>query len=370
MASFTFNSEAYYEYLRNNEGFEPKVYKDTEGIDSIGYGLNLEIEDNRRLLEEDGYDVDAILSGKQEITPEDAEKYMRSAGETAIQAAFNFVSDFSSLSQDRQTILADMAYNLGEEGLNDFVNLREAIDAEDWEGAAQEIENSKYFGQVKTRGVRNRDGMRTGELQDPEARALVQLNDVSDIPLKNTVQESALSIPPATPQSTGFTIKEPEPVVQLPSNARNNLIDQAVKAAMTYSEGDNSIEVTRKAITEVDSGNQENLRMSIAELERSSRQKQILAGIQAGTRDPTKQAEDLIDQMMDYQEVKLDRAALEKQASKAALAASNGSPDWSSLNSVRNDRCCSSVSVPKSKVCWDPFSSPSIRPSLSAISRR
>ena len=43
-----------------------------------------------------------------------------------------------------------------------FVKLRAAIQRQDWKAAAREIEDSRYFAQVKGRGVRNRDIMLSG----------------------------------------------------------------------------------------------------------------------------------------------------------------------------------------------------------------
>ena len=54
-----------------------------------------------------------------------------------------------------EAVVVDMAYNLGAGGLSSFVNFKEAIRSNDWNGAAKEMANSKYCKQVKSRCTRN-----------------------------------------------------------------------------------------------------------------------------------------------------------------------------------------------------------------------
>jgi len=51
-------------------------------------------------------------------------------------------------------ILLNMSFNLGKKGLNGFKKMWKAIEVEDWATAAVEMEDSKWFGQVKNRAVR------------------------------------------------------------------------------------------------------------------------------------------------------------------------------------------------------------------------
>lgn len=79
----------------------------------------------------------------------------------AIEDARNFVSNFDSLSPERQLVLIDMSYNIGS-NINKFVNLKSAIEQEDWEKASSEILNSKYASDVKSRANRNAEVMKNG----------------------------------------------------------------------------------------------------------------------------------------------------------------------------------------------------------------
>lgn len=71
---------------------------------------------------------------------------------------------WAALSDERRAVLMDMAM-MGAAKLYGFVKLRAAIQRQDWRAAAAEIEDSAYFRQVKRRGIRNRDIMRTGHIE-------------------------------------------------------------------------------------------------------------------------------------------------------------------------------------------------------------
>ena len=70
--------------------------------------------------------------------------------------AENYVgsSVWKTLSANRQGILTNMAYNMGEGGLGQFKNLKAAIQKGDWKQAQKEMADSKWAGQVKGRADR------------------------------------------------------------------------------------------------------------------------------------------------------------------------------------------------------------------------
>lgn len=61
---------------------------------------------------------------------------------------------FSELSENRQAVLVDMVYNLGYEGFLKFKDLIKALEEHDYEKASQEMLDSLWAKQVKTRAVR------------------------------------------------------------------------------------------------------------------------------------------------------------------------------------------------------------------------
>lgn len=150
-------------YIKTNEGgFYNKVYLDTKGIPTIGYGTNLTTNFAKSYITNNlKYDYEKVLSGKQNINVEDANNLFQDSYNTAIKDASMFVSNFNSLSSERQLVLIDMSYNIGS-NINKFVNLKSAIEQEDWEKASSEILNSKYASDVKSRANRNAEVMKNG----------------------------------------------------------------------------------------------------------------------------------------------------------------------------------------------------------------
>ena len=73
-------------------------------------------------------------------------------------------SNFDAIDADRQVILIDLSFNLGYTRLSAFKNTIAAVNARNWETAADELKNSSWYKQVGNRGVRNVETMRTGKL--------------------------------------------------------------------------------------------------------------------------------------------------------------------------------------------------------------
>ena len=137
--------------ITGNEGFKPRVYKDTVGKNTIGYGFNIDDNTVRSLIPKD------ILQGKRDMTQEEALGIRKTLTDRAFEDARGFVGDetFSNLSTQQRTALTDMAYNLGRNKLGEFENLRAALKKGDYEQAGIEVLNSKYAKQVPSRAMAN-----------------------------------------------------------------------------------------------------------------------------------------------------------------------------------------------------------------------
>ena len=137
--------------ITGNEGFKPRVYKDTVGKNTIGYGFNIDDSTVRSLIPKD------ILQGKRDITQDEALGIRKTLTDRAFQDARLFVGDetFSNLTTQQRTALTDMAYNLGRNKLGEFKNLKAALKNGDYEQAGIEVLNSKYAKQVPSRAMAN-----------------------------------------------------------------------------------------------------------------------------------------------------------------------------------------------------------------------
>lgn len=137
--------------VKQGEGFREHPYKDTRGYNTIGYGFNLDDPSVRR----------AVGRHATYIDRDTADNLLGPLIATAEQDARAYIGpqNFDRLDHNRRAVLVDMAYNLGGPKLGGFNEMRKALLARDYQRAGSELENSNYFKQVKSRGVRNRDLM-------------------------------------------------------------------------------------------------------------------------------------------------------------------------------------------------------------------
>lgn len=133
------------EYVEKNEGYERFIYLDSEGIETIGIGFNLQEGFSK-------FECQLILNYRLgQLHERLSEMY----------------SWYPTLNEVRRTVLLDMAYNLGIPRLSRFVRMISAIEREDFELAGFELLDSRYATQVKGRAVRNAAMMQDGEWHAP-----------------------------------------------------------------------------------------------------------------------------------------------------------------------------------------------------------
>ena len=129
--------------LVQHEAYKQFPYVDTTGHLTIGIGRNL--KDRGISLNEALY----LLEGD--------EQYFT----TKLSQMLKFWGD---LNEARQIVLVDMCFNLGLQGLMNFSEMMMALEAKDYERAADEMLDSKWSEQVKDRATCLAEIMRSGEL--------------------------------------------------------------------------------------------------------------------------------------------------------------------------------------------------------------
>lgn len=132
------------QYILRNEGYRQHMYKDTEGIWTIGIGFNLE----------EGFSKEESML----ILKHRMGKY--------VDELVGRVPVFLDVCSVRKIVLLDMAYNLGVSGLLKFRKMLAALSEGDYQLAAKEMLDSRYAKQVKGRALRNARMMETGEWYD------------------------------------------------------------------------------------------------------------------------------------------------------------------------------------------------------------
>ena len=130
--------------LERHEGLRLKPYLDTATPPrlTIGYGRNLD-------------DVG--------ITREEAD-YMLAADIERVERDLNMVDEYMELDRIRQTVIANMTFNLGFHGLMQFKRMWAAIGRKDYAAAAREMLDSTWQKQVGYRAAELAEIMRTGEV--------------------------------------------------------------------------------------------------------------------------------------------------------------------------------------------------------------
>tara|TARA_R100000544_G_C2225671_1_gene60480 strand:- start:1417 stop:1854 length:438 start_codon:yes stop_codon:yes gene_type:complete len=120
--------------LKTHEGFRSSVYKCTAGLFTIGFGRM----------------VDESLSGG--ITKDEAEYLLKNDIEKCEKILKNKLPFFINLSENRQIVLLDMYFNLGNRLFN-FVNTLKFIEDNNFEEASKEMLSSKWANQVGQRAI-------------------------------------------------------------------------------------------------------------------------------------------------------------------------------------------------------------------------
>ena len=130
--------------LKIHEGFSAVPYKCTADKNTIGYGYNMDanpLKVNVARLKQNG------------ITKEAAERLLMLLCEKIKAELETHFSWFDALDEDRQWVLINMAYNMGTSGLYKFKNMLTAVGKGDYDKAAAEMKNSKWYSQVGNRSA-------------------------------------------------------------------------------------------------------------------------------------------------------------------------------------------------------------------------
>jgi len=129
--------------LEYDEGCEYEIYLDHLGLPTFGIG-HLVTEDD----EEHGLEVGTAV-------PEDrVRQAFESDIEITVDECQRLYEDWIDFPDEVQLILANMMFNMGRPRLSQFKNMKAAVDERDWDRAADEMIDSKWYQQVTNRADR------------------------------------------------------------------------------------------------------------------------------------------------------------------------------------------------------------------------
>tara|TARA_R110002126_G_scaffold1058_3_gene6497 strand:+ start:202 stop:729 length:528 start_codon:yes stop_codon:yes gene_type:complete len=150
----------FYDMFVLNEGNKPKVYKDTKGKRTIGIGFNLEEPANQKFLKEKGININELFDGR-ELTDKETKTLYNHSLTQAFKDAQKYDPNFAKRPEAVKMTLVDMAFNLGLTKLNKFERMKTGLINNDYNTAADEMIDSKWYKQVKDRGPRMVNVMRS-----------------------------------------------------------------------------------------------------------------------------------------------------------------------------------------------------------------
>ena len=159
---FKYDREDLIKQLAHHEGVVLKVYKDSLGIDTIGIGRNLahrgieviELTYMQKTMN------DVFTNG---ITKEDAYFLANKDIEIVEDELLRARAVVKDLDAVRQRVLVDMGFNMGIPRLNRFFRMWGAINEQEYKSAAEEMQDSLWAGQVKSRANTLSYAMEHGE---------------------------------------------------------------------------------------------------------------------------------------------------------------------------------------------------------------
>ena len=144
------NLEQLRKELTEDEGCVYKVYNDHLGYPTFGIGHLVRESDP-----EHGEEIGTPVSEDRVI------EAFESDIETVLSDCETLYPNFDSLPEEAQLIIANMMFNLGYPRLSKFKGMKRGVDSEDWNAAADEMVDSRWYKQVTNRANRLVERMRS-----------------------------------------------------------------------------------------------------------------------------------------------------------------------------------------------------------------
>ena len=146
------NLEKLQEELEIDEGCKYEIYLDHLGYLTFGIG-HLVTKDDPEYDWEVGTSIDTVR----------VHETFESDIEIVLSDCTKLYSDFEDLPEEAQRVIANMMFNMGYTRLSKFKGMKRGVDARDWNVAADEMVDSRWYHQVTSRARRLVERMRNIE---------------------------------------------------------------------------------------------------------------------------------------------------------------------------------------------------------------
>ena len=140
------------EELTEDEGCKYEIYLDHLGYPTFGIGHLVRDDDP-----EHGEEVGTSVSEDRVIAA------FESDIEGVLSDCAKLYSDFGNLPEEAQRVIANMMFNMGLTRLSKFRGMKRGVDARNWNDAADEMVDSRWYRQVTNRADRLVERMRNIE---------------------------------------------------------------------------------------------------------------------------------------------------------------------------------------------------------------
>jgi lysozyme len=139
--------------LTRHEGFRAYSYRDTKGKLTIGIGFNLDAPGAAQRCAAAGVDYKAVCYGGGGVTQAQALALLDEGITVAQDQAFCTVVGFTDMPEAVQLVVLDMLFEMGRERFLGFHRMIIALEARDWRGMVNEMRESDWYGEVRTRAM-------------------------------------------------------------------------------------------------------------------------------------------------------------------------------------------------------------------------
>ena len=138
--------------LEIDEGVKYEIYLDHHGYATFGIGHLV---------------IPSDIEYREDVGTRVSEERVRECFDKDVQSVLRDCSllykDFDELPEEAQQIIANMMFNMGYTRLSKFKGMKRGVDARDWNKAADEMVDSRWYKQVTNRADRLVERMRNIE---------------------------------------------------------------------------------------------------------------------------------------------------------------------------------------------------------------